>query len=90
MTGGRGLDHKVWSQTVTDLDDIHTLLNHTLAQGYPTRLDVIDFTYNDSVSSLSSGFLIVPNDGEYSFMISGKNCRARLLLSPDKLPSNLV
>lgn len=80
----------VWSQTVSDLDDIQTLLNQTLAQNYSTQLDTIDFAYDELVSSLSSGFLIVPNDGEYSFVMSGKNCKARLSLSPDRLPQNLV
>lgn len=90
FVGGRGLDHQVWDQVVSDLDDIQGLLNQSQAQNYSSRLDTVEFSYSSEVSSLSSGFLVVPKNGSYSFMMSGRNCQARLLLSPNKFPENKV
>lgn len=81
FAGGRGLDHYKWSSAVSNLDEILNTLNVGLAD--QSMVDVLDLEYNETtpVTSLTAGYLVVPSDGDYTFMLTGQNCNSRLSLS---------
>lgn len=86
--GGRGLDHYKWASSVSNLDEILTTLDTSLSDN--SVLDILDLDYNETLTSLTEGHLVVPNDGEYTFMLSGQKCKNRLSLSTTNHPDNLV